>query len=704
MNKKIIPLIMSGIMISQTGICSFADQLNNSSTENDRMKTYIGLESEKKDKDLRLRDLNNSNSSNNNANTANSSTQTNPVVDDAKKEEVVVPKLRSDSVEYFLQTANNIKRVYGYNRTATSIEISKFSFDKADTVIIADAYNYPDALSAASLTKSKYPVLLLQGRLSYDIINEISRLQAKNIIILGGETSISSGVESRLSKLDGIMSVHRIAGKNRYETNARVFSESKSNNIVVANGENFPDALASSSLLKNGSLVLVRRSSIPASTNSAISNRRIDNIDIIGGYGAVGRSVSNRLENYFNLSNFSRISGENRYSTSVNIAKRFNSDVAIVASGENFPDALAASSLSQKLNAPILLVSRNNVSNEVQRYLIDNNIKKVIILGGENTISSEAQETINFVLINRKVIKPKYETVSNRVVKPIVNKNDENNVSTETVDSSIKTSKGSYVVTKNEINIYSDEQESSILGKIPNKKIVKVLSEGGNMLKIDYNGKVGWIEANSVVEYNVNTFGKVVNYVPYISQLYPVYAPNGCEPTSMLMGLKGKGYTNIGLRPYLDAIPKTKTNPRYGYVGVPYNVEEGRFQTIDPKPLAQYGQRYGNVVNIQGASKEDIIREIQNGNTVVLWATLYWNRPYFKTLMVDGKPERRIWNNHVVLVTGYDPAKKMFYIADPYNHEKAGGNRRKPFYYWKSEDTVMRCYNYDNRRFAVAIR
>lgn len=277
---------------------------------------------------------------------------------------------------------------------------------------------------------------------------------------------------------------------------------------------------------------------------------------------------------------------------------------------------------------------------------------------------------------------------------------------TEVVDSNlpVKLSNGKCYVTGKNTAVYSDSELNNKVSDIPVKKIIEIVQDQGEVLKVRYNGMKDWIENKNLSIYNVKLFGKVVNYVPYVSQLYPVYAPNGCEPTSMLMALRGKGYTNIGLRSYLDAIPKTKTNPRYGYVGVPYNVEEHRSQRIDPQALANYGCRYGKVENIQGATIEDIKRELQNGNSVVVWVTLYWNEPYFKTLRVDGKPERRIWNNHAVLLTGYDPDKKMFYVADPYNHEKSGASRTKPFYYWKSEKLIDKYYNYDNRRFAVVVR
>ena len=54
--------------------------------------------------------------------------------------------------------------------------------------------------------------------------------------------------------------------------------------------------------------------------------------------------------------NIERIAGMNRYDTSATIATKFakNAEKLILASGENFADALAGSPLSGDLNAPIL--------------------------------------------------------------------------------------------------------------------------------------------------------------------------------------------------------------------------------------------------------------------------------------------------------------------------------------------------------------
>ena len=563
------------------------------------------------------------------------STNIETVSSDTNNSEIIVspdvldPKLDpSSSLATFLSSDQVTMRISGPGRVETSIEISKFENTKSKTVILADARNYPDALAASNLTNGRYSVILVQNQLTQAIINEITRLEAQDLIILGGTNSISEDIEKGLADIAGVKNVSRIAGENRYDTCQKIFNHAKKKSLVLASGEIFPDALATSSILDQAGLLLTKKDQLPSEAQAAIKDLNHDNFLIVGGENSVQESLATSISNKYQYASHTRISGNNRYETSAKIGDRLVSSTVILASGENFPDALAASTLAQKIDSPILLVSKDKIDQSVIDYFKKHNIKKALVVGGQLSISDK--------------------TLANA--------------------------------------------ERLIKGQDP------IDNEGPQkpQQKPDLKPDVKPNEPN--------TTGKVINKVPYISQLKPVYAPNGCEATSLLMGLKGKGYTDLDLRTFLDRMPKTKSNPAKGYVGSPYGNEKSRFLTIDPEPLARYGQRYGNVVNIQGAPIEDIIKEIQEGNTVVIYVTLHWAPAYYKTLPIDGVPTRRIFNNHVLLLTGYDPVKKAFYIADPYNHESDGASRDKPFFYWKSQALVDKCYNYGNRRFAVAIR
>lgn len=189
--------------------------------------------------------------------------------------------------------------------------------------------------------------------------------------------------------------------------------------------------------------------------------------------------------------------------------------------------------------------------------------------------------------------------------------------------------------------------------------------------------------------------------VPYISQLHPVYAVVGCEGTALLSGLHGKGYAkDVGLKEFLDAMPKHASNPAKGFVGSPYVADKTKKSrtTIYPSKLAEYAKKYGNVVDISGSSPKEIRGEIAMGNPVVAYVTMWWEKPFYRDYDIEGSYKSLLSNNHAVLVCGYDYRNGKYYISDPYNSKMLG----KEYKYWVDGETFERIYN--ERRHAIAVR
>lgn len=107
------------------------------------------------------------------------------------------------------------------------------------------------------------------------------------------------------------------------------------------------------------------------------------------------------------------IKGNDRYETSVKVSQKAfkQSDYVIIASGENFPDALSGSVLSGYLKAPILLTNRKSLSDSVKSEIKRLNPKKVYILGGENMISKSIESWLKKDReVSRVSGKDRYET------------------------------------------------------------------------------------------------------------------------------------------------------------------------------------------------------------------------------------------------------------------------------------------------------
>ena len=112
---------------------------------------------------------------------------------------------------------------------------------------------------------------------------------------------------------------------------------------------------------------------------------------VFGGYNSVPKLVGERL----------RIYGADRYKTAVEIAKAFKSklnkdvDTIVLASGEDYPDALCAGPLASSKNAAILLTKSKTLNEDTREYIKSNtNIKNIIIVGGEKSISSSVENEL----------------------------------------------------------------------------------------------------------------------------------------------------------------------------------------------------------------------------------------------------------------------------------------------------------------------
>ena len=288
----------------------------------------------------------------------------------------------------------DVTRIAGENRVGTGIDVSKEYFNKAKTVIVVDSGNYPDALTASVLAKQlNAPILLNRtGYLEDSVKAEIERLGATEIIIVGGVNSISKKVEEALEPMDA-NEVQRIWGDDRFETSAEVAREVAKlaggvNKAVIASGEVFADALASAPLAakETALILLVRKSAVPETVNKAIADLNITSVYVAGGYNTVAKSVETDLPRLIE-----RFDGQNRYETATLIAGYTYPEAqqAFVASGEVWPDALVMGPVAAKEEAPILLTGKAEAK-ETTEYVNKSKIEKLVIVGGENTISQAA--------------------------------------------------------------------------------------------------------------------------------------------------------------------------------------------------------------------------------------------------------------------------------------------------------------------------
>lgn len=304
-----------------------------------------------------------------------------------------------------------VGEIFGANRYETAIQVSQY-FPQSDTVILAKGTSFPDALAAGPLSYTlDAPILLCKTNdISNATLNEIKKRGAKQVLVMGGTAAISEDVVAKL-KQNGIKTVRRIVGKNRYATAIEVANElgnqvgkDEIDHVVIANGADFPDALAAGSFAsyRQIPILLNQSNTLRDDVKQYLLKNKIKYVSIIGGAGVLSDGLIKEIKDLG--INVARTSGSNRYNTSVEIAKKFfyGANRAVVTNGKNFADALTAAPLAAYLGAPLLLVDTNLFPAGVQNYLTDfefSNINFVTVTGGNAAVSDSVKKSLNSVLV-----------------------------------------------------------------------------------------------------------------------------------------------------------------------------------------------------------------------------------------------------------------------------------------------------------------
>jgi putative cell wall-binding protein len=194
----------------------------------------------------------------------------------------------------------------------------------------------------------------------------------------------------------GVPASNRIAGSTRYDTAAQLVAQAfpgTADMVLVATGDNFPDALAASAAAANADapLLLVGSRAIPAATRVQLNRLKPRRIVIVGGTSAVSAAVEAELGRLTGVSAVERVAGSNRYETASRLAVRFfdtRTTAAYLVSGDNFPDALAAGAASSYTGRPVLLTQARSLPSSTQQVLRDLGISSVTVVGGETAVTA----------------------------------------------------------------------------------------------------------------------------------------------------------------------------------------------------------------------------------------------------------------------------------------------------------------------------
>ncbi len=285
-----------------------------------------------------------------------------------------------------------ITRIGGADRIDTANAISQTSFPgtgAASAVVLARADGFADALAGTPLAAAKTAPLLLTGSASLDprTLTEIQRVltAGKTVYMLGGTVALSASVQTAIANAG--YPIVRFEGIDRFDTAVRVARDGLANpvNLLVADGTNFPDALSAGAAAAKvaGAVLLSNASSAVPITSQYIASRPSLSLTTVGGPAATAYPAGQAIV------------GIDRYDTSAQVAARFFPSPGTIglASGANFPDALAGGAHIARFSGPMLLTDPSTLSPATQAYLTAkaSSIVGGFLYGGTSAVSESVR-------------------------------------------------------------------------------------------------------------------------------------------------------------------------------------------------------------------------------------------------------------------------------------------------------------------------
>jgi putative cell wall-binding protein len=302
-------------------------------------------------------------------------------------------------------TARPVTRLAGDDRIGTSIAISlqEFGNHSAKNVILTSAYAFPDAMSAGPLGKLLTAPLLLTapGAVDSDTLTEIervmpitspdtpgktttgctTRLPADAVYVIGGDAAVAASIDTFLNGAG--FNVVRVAGSDRFGTSVAVAKcEGSPSTVFLATGDDFADALSAgpAAASKGGSVLLTAGTAMPASVSTYLAALSGPTVYAVGQAAHVADPSA------------TPIVGGDRYATAALVASQFFPSPSIVgvATGSNFPDALAGGSLMGMVGGPVLLTGPVTLQSAAGLYIGQKtaSLAEAFLFGGTATLSA----------------------------------------------------------------------------------------------------------------------------------------------------------------------------------------------------------------------------------------------------------------------------------------------------------------------------
>lgn len=299
----------------------------------------------------------------------------------------------------------NTTRIYGRGRCQTAMEAARMlkqikGIEKFETIVVANAGGFPDALSGSYLAAVTGAPILLYAEGQSAVLEYINENIADGgkVYILGGVNSVPETVETSLKA--GV-TVERLAGRGRYDTSLAIIEKGdalrggKPESVLVCTGVDYADSLSASATGMPILLVNGKEAALTESQKAYLGSLRNAQIYVIGGENTIVEDLRILLDAYDRDGEAKRISGSGREKTSAAVAEALFPEAKAVAMAysRDFPDGLSGGPVAYALGAPLLLISEGRETAAAE-YAAAKEITTGYILGGTNSVPDSSVRAV----------------------------------------------------------------------------------------------------------------------------------------------------------------------------------------------------------------------------------------------------------------------------------------------------------------------
>ncbi|MBY1788512.1 cell wall-binding repeat-containing protein, partial [Clostridioides difficile] len=273
----------------------------------------------------------------------------------------------------------NLKYLYCSQNELTSLDVTK----NTELVRLYCGENRLTSLDVSKNTKLK----------------ELDWSNQKKSTSTGGSSGSGGGSSStneESSEPTSTPSKEKLTGVDRNETSVKISQKgwNKADNIVLINDSSISDALSATPFAKSkdAPILLTKNNNLNKLTEKEINRLEAKNVYIVGGLKSVDEKVVSDLKK--KGLNVIRISGNDRYETSIKLAKELDknsnlSKVVVVNGEKGLADAVSMGAISAKEEMPILLTNQNDDMKDIKDLIANKNISKSYVIGGESLFNNK---------------------------------------------------------------------------------------------------------------------------------------------------------------------------------------------------------------------------------------------------------------------------------------------------------------------------